>query len=135
MDRKAARAAAKSAIEGLGTFDLVASGAPDSFQGKAVVALITSRALSLSGIARNLYEVTNQITISIYVQRAAGGEAVAEDMLDDLALSVTTALHDTGLFFAEQSDAGAGGRPNAKVDGKIFRVERIPFTVLDEQEG
>jgi hypothetical protein len=135
MDRKAARAAAKSAITTLGTFGLVKSGAPDSFGGKPIVALITSRSLLLTPIARSLYEVTNQITVSIYVQRAAGAEAATEDLLDDLALSVVTALHNTGQFLAEQSDAGASGAPNRNIDGKVYRVERIPFTVLDEQQG
>ena len=132
MDCKAARAAAVNAITALNTFNLVQSGAPDSFNQKAIVALITSRSLALTSIARGLYEVTNQITVSIYVQRAAGAEAATEDLLDDLALSVVTALHDTGLFLAEQSDAGASGAPNRNIDGKIYRVERIPFTVLDE---
>jgi hypothetical protein len=132
MDRKAARALAVATIQALAMFDLVDSGPPDSFAGKAVVALITSRSLELAAVARKLYTVTNQITVSIYVQRAPGAGAAAEDMLDDLALSVATALHDTGLFFPEQSDAGAAGAPSREIDGKIYRVERIPFTVLEE---
>jgi hypothetical protein len=132
MDRKAARALAVSTITALSAFDLVQSGAPDSFLGKAKVALVTSRALQLVEIARGLYEVVNQITVSIYIQRAAGGEAAAEDALDDRAQAIVLALHATGSFLAEQSDAGGSGAPNRIIDGTTYRVERLPFTVLDE---
>jgi hypothetical protein len=53
--------------------------------------------------------VVNQITVSIYIQRAAGGEAAAEDALDDRAQAIVLALHATGSFLAEQSDAGGSG--------------------------
>ena len=132
MNRKAARALAKTTLTGLGTFQAVLQGAPDSFGGQSPVAVVTSRALELEQVTRRQYTVTNGLTISIYVIRAAADGEATEDTLDDLVEAAAVALHNTGSFEVGQSDAGTAGAPNRLIDGKIYRLERIPLTVLDE---
>lgn len=135
MNRKAARTLAKTTLTALGSFQAVLHGAPDSFGGQSPVALITSRSLELTEIARDLYTVTNGITVSIYVVRAAASGEATEDTLDDLVAAAAAALHSTGVFVVGQSDAGTAGTPSRLIDGKIYRLERIPLTILDEGEG
>lgn len=137
MDRKAARALVATTLQGLGTFQAVWQGAPDKFGGLSPVALISSRSIDLTPDARALYEITSGITVSIYVNRTALGAEAAEDLLDDLALSVVEALHATGAFQIDASTAGpeAGNLRDVDRNGIIYRIERIPLTVLDENEG
>lgn len=137
MDRKAGRALAKTTLEGLNIFQAVWQGAPDKFGGVSPVALVSSRSIDLTPDARALYEITNGITVSIYVKREKDGAGAAEDLLDDLALTVVEALHATDAFQIDASSAGpdAGNLRDVDGNGVIYRVERIPLTVLDEHEG
>lgn len=138
MDRKAARALVATTLQGLGTFQAVWQGAPDKFGGLSPVALISSRSIDLTPDARALYEITSGITVSIYVNRTALGAEAAEDLLDDLALSVVEALHAaSNLIQIDASTAGpeAGNLRDVDRNGIIYRIERIPLTVLDENEG
>ncbi len=83
-------------------------------------------------ITRAGTEDINSIVVSIYVQRAANGGAAAEDSLDALTDATIAAIDamDDKIVFA-RSDAGAGGAPNRRIDGMLFRVERIGFTILN----
>lgn len=138
MDRKAARALAKTTLEALGAFHAVWQGAPDKFAGQSPIALISSGSIQLTPIARELYTVENGLTVAIYVRRDAGlvAAAATEDLLDDLALSVVEALHATGWFDVTTSSAApeAGNLRDVDRNGVLYRVERIPLTVLDEHE-
>lgn len=136
MDRKTARALAQTALEGLNVFEAVLLGAPTLFGGRSPVAVITSRSLQLQGadeVARGLYTITNGITVSIYVRRDDDGSAT-EDQLDDLALQCALALHATHVFDLAESSAGPENGNLRDVDQNkiIYRIERIPLTVLDE---
>jgi hypothetical protein len=133
MNRAAARAAVATAIQGAG-FDLIVQGAPETFNGKAKVAVITSAGTERVLLARGpTSEDINSIVVSIYVQRAANGGSSVEDSLDSLTAATIAAIDalDTSITFA-RSDAGAAGAPNRRVDGLMFRVERIGFTILEE---
>jgi hypothetical protein len=132
MNRSAARAAVASALASAG-FDLIVQGAPDSFAGAAKVAVITSSGTERQQLGRNISQDVNGVIVSIYVQRGLGGGPGTEDSLDALTAATIAAIDnlDTSIVFA-RSDAGAGGAPNRRIDGIMFRVERIGFTVLDE---
>jgi hypothetical protein len=132
MDRHAARGAAVAALVATGSYALVTGGAPDDFAGQSPVAVVTSKSIKLEIIARDLFEVTNGLVVSLYVRRDAGDEEATETLLDELALAAVLALHATGVFYVEQSDAFAEGSPNRIVDGVVYRVERIPLHVLSE---
>lgn len=138
MDRKAARALAKTTLQGLNVFTAVLQGAPDKFAGRSPIAIISSRSLRLLDVARELYTVENGLTVSIYVRRDSGeaAAAAAEDLLDDLALLSATALHTSGFFELETSSAApdAGNLRDVDRNGVLYRVERIPLIVLDEHE-
>ena len=132
MNRLQARAAVASALAGVG-FDLIVQGAPDSFGGAHMVAVIISAGTERAQLARNTSEDINSIIVSIYVQRAANGSSTTEDSLDALALATIAAIDalDTSIVFA-RSDAGSGGAPNRRIDGQMYRVERIGFTIRNE---
>jgi hypothetical protein len=138
MDRKAARALAKTTLDALNVFTAVLHGAPDKFGGRSPIAIISSRSLQLIDDARALYTVENGLTVSIYVVREPGEApaAAAEDLLDDLALLTATALHMTGRFQLETSSAApeSGNLRDVDQNGKLYRVERIPLIVLDAHE-
>lgn len=132
MNRAAFRAAVATALSGVG-FDLIVQGAPDSFGGKAIVAVITSAGTERVQLGRNLSEDINSLIVSIYVQRASNGGSTTEDSLDALTLATITAIDalDGSIVFA-RSDAGGGGAPNRRIDGQMYRVERIGFTIRNE---
>jgi hypothetical protein len=132
VNRQAARAAVASALAGAG-FDLIVQGAPESFSGKALVAVITSAGTERQQIGRNVSQDVNSVVVSIYVQRAANGGSTTEDTLDRLTAAAIAAIDalDTSIVFA-RSDAGAAGAPNRRIDGQMYRVERIGFTILEE---
>jgi hypothetical protein len=132
MNRSAARAAVATALGGAG-FDLIVQGAPDSFAGAAKVAVITSAGTERQQLGRSIEQDVNSIIVSIYVQRGLGGGPATEDSLDALTSATIAAIDaiDDRITFA-RSDAGAGGAPNRRVDGLMYRVERIGFTILDE---
>lgn len=122
---------------GSGTLNLVFTGSPESFAGLSPVAIVTSRSMQLTAIARSLYEVASGVTVSIYVRHGpstAESEA-AEDQLDSLTRRAIVALHATGVFTVGESNAAAEGAPNRMIDGVLYRVERIPLSVLDEGSG
>jgi hypothetical protein len=132
VNRASARSAVATALSGAG-FDLIVQGAPESFSGAAKVAVITSAGTERQQLARNMSEDVQSLVVSIYVQRAANGGSAAEDALDTLAANTIAAIDalDSSIVFA-RSDAGAGGAPNRRVDGQMYRVERIGFTILNE---
>lgn len=132
MNRSAARAAVATALSGAG-FDLIVQGAPETFGGKAKVAVITSAGTERAQLGRGTSEDINSIVVSIYVQRVASAGAAVEDSLDALTLATITAIDamDSSIVFA-RSDAGANGAPNRRIDGQMYRVERIGFTILNE---
>lgn len=138
MDRKAARQLAKTTLEALNVFTAVLQGAPDKFGGRSPIAIVSSRSMLLTDVARELYTVENGLTVSIYVRRDPGETAAAatEDLLDDLALSVAEALHNSGRFELETSSAApeSGNLRDVDRNGTLYRVERIPLIVLDEHE-
>lgn len=132
MNRATARASVATALAGAG-FDLIVQGAPDSFGGKAKVAVITSAGTERVQLARDTSEDVHSLIVSIYVQRVANAGAAVEDSLDTLTLATITAIDalDRSIVFA-RSDAGANGAPNRRIDGQMYRVERIGFTILNE---
>lgn len=132
MNRSAARAAVASALASAG-FDLLTQGAPDTFAGATKVAVITSAGTERVQLARNTSEDINSLIVSIYVQRGLGGASSTEDTLDALTIATIAAIDavDISIVFA-RSDAGAGGAPNRRVDGLMYRVERIGFTIRNE---
>jgi hypothetical protein len=132
LNRSAARAAVASALGSAG-FDLIVQGAPETFNGKAKVAVITSAGTERAQIGRNTSEDVNSIVVSIYVLRVASAGAAVEDSLDALTNATITAIDamDSSIVFS-RSDAGAGGAPNRRIDGQMYRVERIGFTILNE---
>lgn len=136
--RKEARALAKTTLQALGVFEAVLSGAPNLFAGRSPVCVVTSRSLVMGPLTRGVMEVTSGITVSIYVRRDAGESdaEAAEDQLDDLALSVIAALHATDVLYVSESSAGPenGNLRDVDRNGVIYRIERIPLTVLDETE-
>ena len=132
MTRASARAAVAAALSGAG-FDLIVQGAPESFGGKANVAVITSAGSERRQLARAISDDTHRITVSIYVQRAASGGAAAEAALDAFnaaTIAAIDALSPTIVF--AQSDAGAQGAPNRRIDGRMYRLERITFTIVND---
>lgn len=126
MNRKALRAAVVSALGSAG-FDLVVSGAPDTFSGKAKVAVITSAGTQRVHDTRDEYSDVNTVSIGVYVERAAGAGSTVEDSLDDLVLATVDAIQalDSSIEF-QRSDGGSP--PNRRVDGRMFRYERLVFT-------
>lgn len=131
MNRTDARALAGDALTALGVFAAIFQGAPDRFDGKSPVAVVSSRTMRLDAVARELYTVVSGISVSIYVRQ--DDAAAAEDDLDELTETAILALHLTGAFetIADSSADPAGGARRF-IDGKVYRVERIPLTVLDE---
>ena len=132
MTRASMRAAVASALSGAG-FDLIVQGAPESCGGKANVAVITSAGSERRQLARAISDDAHRITVSIYVQRAANGGAAAEAALDAFSaatIAAIDALSPTIVFAA--SDAGAQGAPNRRIDGQMYRLERIVFTIVND---
>jgi len=139
MDRTAARALAASTLAATGAYTVgadvhVYQGGLGDFGGQSPVAVVTSRSLGLEAIARDLYEVTNGLSVSIYVRKADGatGAADAEATLDTLVRDAAVALHETGYFLVGESSAAPDGFPLRLIDTVLYRVERIPLTVLEE---
>lgn len=132
MNRSTARATVATALAASG-FDLIVQGAPETFGGKAKVAVITSASTERVQIARDMTEDSHGLVVSVYVLRAANGGSAAEDTLDALSSATITAIDaiDAPIVFA-RSDAGSGGAPNRRIDGQMYRVERIGFTVDNE---
>lgn len=132
LSRKDGRALAKQTLEGLNLFDHVFVGAPDSFGGKRTVALIYSSGSALNHITREMYEAVGGFVVAIFVPRDTGKESEAEDTLDELATAAMLALVVIDDFLVGQSDANplAAAR-NTNIDGVIYRVERIPVTILN----
>jgi len=146
MDRTAARSLAASTLAATGAYTVgadvhVYQGSLGSFEGVSPVAVVTSRALGLEIIARGdaahpagMYEVTNGLSVSIYVRKADGatGAADAEATLDTLVRDAAVALHATGYFLVGESSAAPDGFPLRLIDTVLYRVERIPLSVLEE---
>ena len=140
MNRSDARAAAAAALIATGSYtvggvDQVYQGATDAFGGRSPTAVILSTSLRLDLVARELYTIESGLSVSIYVRQAdstAASAAAAESLLDDLIAEAALALHATGNFEVGQSDAAPEGAPRRSIDGVIYRVERLPLTVLDE---
>lgn len=131
MDRATARTFAQTVLEALGLFQSVVQGPSDSFGGASPVAVITSRSMRLDDVARELYTVDNGISVSIYVRRDPDPVG-AEAKLDDLTLAAMVALHITGAFDIGESNADPAGGYQRVIDGVVYRIERIPLSVLDE---
>jgi len=119
----------------------VYQGSLTTFDGVSPVAVVTSRALGLEIIARGdaahpagMFEVTNGLSVSIYVRKADGatGAADAEATLDTLVRDAAVALHATGSFLVGESNAAPDGFPLRLIDQVLYRVERLPLTVLEE---
>lgn len=134
MDRADARALVEETLDATNNFAAIFQGAPDAFGGQSPVAVISSRSLRLDAVARDLYEVTSGLTVSIYVRRDKDAEAASatEDRLDVLVHATAVALHLTGQFEVGESNADVAGGNVRNIDGVIYRVERIPLTVQDE---
>ena len=132
--RTEARALAENALEGLGLFEVVVQGSPDLFAGRSPVCVITSRGMDLKWVARELVTLPSTITVAIYVRRDADDDGAAEDQLDSLTTAVLLALHATGVFFVGESsaDPASGNLRDVDRNGVLYRVERIPLTVLEE---
>ena len=134
MDRSAARALAKSTLEALSLFKAVEKGVPGLFAGRSPVAVITSRSMNLQPLSRALIEIESGITVSIYVRHDSNGAGADEDQLDSLTKASMLALHATGVFSIAESSADPAGGHLRDVDRNnvLYRIERIPLTVLEE---
>ncbi len=71
MNRKAARALAKSTLEGLNLFQEVFDYAPEAFTRCYLVATVQSKSLGFVQDARELFSSPAEIWVSICVRRAA----------------------------------------------------------------
>lgn len=134
MNRTAARAAIAATLDALDLFAVVMHGTPDSFEGQSPVAVISSTSMLGGRLTRGVLDVASGMTVSIYVQRPAGGESATEDTLDALTLATITALLTSGDMIPHQSDASPGGAPSRIIDGLVYRVERIPVTLTKNLE-
>ena len=139
MDRTAARALAAATLSATGAYTVgadvnVFQGSLDHFEGRSPIAVVTSRALGLEAIARDLFTVTSGLSVSIYVRKpdGAAGAADAETALDTLVRAAAIALHETGSFEVGESNAAPDGFPLRLIDQVLYRVERLPLTVLEE---
>ncbi len=136
LSRTEARALAVATLDALGTFEAVLRGPPAKFAGRSPVAVISSRALDLEQDTHTLIGVTCEVTISLYVRSDTGDEAAAEDLLDDLALSVALALYATEGFSLAKSSAGPedGNLRDVDRNGVLYRVERIVISAFQRYE-
>jgi pyruvate carboxylase len=129
VNRKAARAAVKTALEATTLFDSVLRTVPTTFNGAAFVAIVSSAGTLRLQDARDLVSDVNSIQVSIFVQKAPDDAGKAEDSLDDLtaaAIDAIDALDDSIAF--QRSDATSPA-PLRRIDGKMFRTERLIFTI------
>lgn len=139
MNRSQARALARSVLVASGDYPaataLIADGPLDTFDGRSPVAVITSRSMDVTFDARDEWTLQSGILVSIYVLREAGQAAAVEDRLDDLVRNALTALIETEAFEAiGPSDAFAESAPIRRIDGKSYRVERIPLRADEDYE-
>lgn len=140
MDRTAARALIKTTLEGLDAYEVIIQGVPNLFAGRSPVAVITSRSMGLDYSAHGLYTIPSGITVSIYVYHDPDAdEGASEDQLDSLTKAAMLALavleSDNQRVFAvgeSSADPAAGNLRDVDRNGTLYRVERIPVTVLDE---
>lgn len=131
MNRTEMRSQIKQALDAAAVFDLVVQGKPDTMGGVLTVAVIQSASTQREQLTRELTEDTFRFVVSIYVQRAANGNSAAEDTLDALSAATFDAIDAAfpGALTWQPSDAGGGDTPNRRLDGKIWRIERIGFTI------
>lgn len=140
MDRTAARALVKTTLTTLGTYQAVVQGVPSLFAGRSPVAVITGRSMGLDYSARELYSIPSGLTVAIYVYHDPDAdEGTSEDQLDSLTKAAMLALAalESGnqrIFDIGESsaDPASGNLRDVDRNGTLYRVERIPLTVLDE---
>lgn len=134
MTRAAARTTAATALTGTSLYTDVLQGAPDTFDGRTPVAVISSATMEVIEDTRSLYSVRSTLHVSIYVRKPSGesGASTAEDTLDALVRASLIALHQTGAFDVGASSASPDGFPLRAIDGVLYRIERLPLVVLDE---
>jgi hypothetical protein len=140
MDRTAARALIKTTLEGLGTYQAVVQGVPSLFAGRSPIAVITSRSMGLEYATRELYTLPSGVSVAIYVYHdPEAAEGTSEDQLDSLTKAAMIALgtlevSDQRIFDLGESsaDPSSGNLRDVDRNGTLYRVERIPLTVLDE---
>jgi hypothetical protein len=133
MDRKQARALAKTTLEGTGSYALVVSGPVRKLGGKSPAAAIISKGLDLSFDARDEWTLSGEVLISIYVRCTIGDEEAAEDQLDNLTTGAALALRDAG-FTHMTSDATPESAPLRDLDGVFYRVERLRARMDQDEE-
>lgn len=141
MDRAAGRALAKTTLEGLGVFAKVFLSEPETFAGYDPLAVIHSKSLALTPIARDEVDLPVEIWVTIYVKRLRGASESEKDqieaILDDLARTAARALFEAfdsatgGLVTIGPSEAGYSPRT---FDNATYRLERFPIRFDDDQE-
>lgn len=141
MDRTAGRTLAKTTLEGLGLFAKVFLSEPETFGQYDPVAVVHSKSLALTQIARDEVDVPVEIFVTIYVRRAKDAteseKDTIEDTLDSLTRAAARALFDafdaatTGLVVIGPSETGY---PNRTFDSATYRMERFAVRFDDDEE-
>lgn len=134
MDRKAARALAKTTLQAVSGLASVTEYEPDVFSGSAF-AVIHSKSLGILQDGRNDYTSPAEVWVTIYVLRAAGAGATVENSLDDLTRACMRALWTA--FYTKANDLQIGpseaGIPLKTPDGKAYRMERFALRFDDDE--
>jgi len=139
MDRPTARALVKTTLDNLGTYSAVSQGPLLKFAGVSPVAIISSRSYDLTRLARDMAELTAGMTLTIYV-RHDSDDGTSETQLDTLVKAALIALYavkdanDERVFSfdASNADIASGNLRDVDRNGVLYRVERIPISVLEE---
>jgi hypothetical protein len=135
MDRKTGRALAKTTLEDLELFGSVTAYEPGELTGSAF-AVIHSKSLAMLQDARGDFDGPAEIWVTIYLRRASGHGADAEDALDDLVRACMRALWSA--FYGEAANLQIGpsqaGVPLDPIDGKNYRMERFSVRFNDDSE-
>ena len=131
MSRQSRREEVKAALVALNRFQDVYEGARRTFGGRSPVAAILSRSYEIENLTRSLNDALHiGITVNIYVAADTGQEDTAEDTLDDLVVLAADALRDLGYAIGE-SDAEPQGYQLRNIDGRFYRAERLPVSIID----
>lgn len=133
MDRKAARALAKTTLAAVSGIGSATEYEPDVFSGSAF-AVIHSKSLAVLQSDRDGYASPAEIWVTIYVLRTSTTGATVENTLDDLTRASMRALWTAFEDAANNLQIGPSeaGIPLKTPDGKAYRMERFAVRFDDD---